>query len=159
MSENINTKTVNTGQALADYIASLDYGSIIHYQDIEEITHRKWKTNLYYQDISKAKKILETKGKAITPIGGGDFQVLYPGDYSGEYARRVRLANQQIKRGGRILSGAPVNDMSLDERQTFNNVYDFHRRLEARFSGECVEVERITTLKKNPLAIAAEASG
>lgn len=154
MTEDSDSRTINAGQALADYIAELDYGSVIHYQEIEQIIHRKWKTNLYYRDISKAKHILEKKGKAIAPIGGGDYQVLYPGDYSGAYANQVKLASRRIKRGGQILEGAPVNDMSQEERMTFNNVYDFHKRVESRLAGEYVEVERLAQ-KKHPFAIAA----
>ena len=155
MAENAEYKTINAGQALADHIATLDYGSIIHYQEIEQIIHRKWKTNLYYRDISKAKHILEKKGKAIAPIGGGDYQVLYPGDYTGAYANQVKLASRRIKRGGQLLEGAPVNDMSQEERMTFNNVYDFHKRVESRLAGEYVEVERLAH-KPHPFAIAAK---
>lgn len=154
MTEENDSRTINAGQALADHIATLNYGSIIHYQEIEQIIHRKWKTHLYYRDISKAKHILEKKGKAIAPIGGGDYQVLYPGDYSGAYANQVKLASRRIKRGGQILEGAPVNDMSPEERMTFNNVYDFHKRVESRLAGEYVEVERLAQ-KKHPFAIAA----
>jgi len=149
-------KTINSGQALADYIAPLEYGTVIHYQEIEQITKRKWGTGLYYRDIAKAKYLLEAKGKAIAPIGGKDYQVLYPGDYAAAYANQVKLARKRIKRGGHILEGAPVKDMSPGDRSAFNAVYDFHKRMEASIAGSYVEVVTLTEKKKSPMALAAE---
>jgi len=157
MSESTKSeKTIDSGQALADYIEPMDYGTVISYQDIERVTKREWGTPLYYRDISKAKYILESKGKAIAPIGGKDYQVLYPGDYSAAYVNQVKLASKRIKRGGHILDGAPVRDMSQEERQTFNAVYDFHKRLESRIAGNYVEVVLLSEKKKSPMALAAE---
>ena len=149
------SKTINYGEALADFISSLDYGTIIHYQDIERITSEKWGTQRYYRFIAKAKKILEERGKMIQSIGGKDFQVLYPGDYSSAYAREIKLAKKRIKHGGKILRNAPVNDMTISERQTLNNVADFHTRVEATLQGSYVEVKRLTD-KRHPLLTATK---
>lgn len=143
-------KTINAGLALADYITGKEYGEIIHYQEIEEITSKKKGENLYYRDISKAKAILESRGKAIAPIGGGDYQVLYPGDYTGAYIREVKLAKKRIDHGGKILDGAPVNDMTAEERMAYNNVHDFHTRMSAQITGSYVEVKRLRE-KQHPL--------
>lgn len=156
MQENENRKTIDIAKALAEHIAESDFGTIIHHQEIENITGRKRGTSLYYNAISKAKVLLEEKGKAIQPIGGGDYQILYPGDYSSAYARQVKLANKRIKRGGHILEGAPLQHMTSEERSAFNNVYDFHKRLESRLAGEYVEVEQLAVPKKHPFAVAAE---
>ena len=153
MEENVKvveSETINKGKALADYISCMDYGTIIHYQEIEKVTGRQRKTPLYYRDISKAKSLLEKEGKAIASIGAGDYQVLYPGDYSNAYAKEVKAATRRIKHGGKILDGAPVNDMTTEERSTYNGVYDFHKRLEASVQGEFVTVKRLTN-KKHPL--------
>lgn len=143
-------KTIDAGLALADHITPLDYGSIIHYQEIEQITQKKKGERLYYRDISKAKRILESRGKAIAPIGGGDYQVLYPGDYSGAYIREVKMAKKRIDHGGKILDGAPVNDMTDEERRVYNNVSDFNSRMQAQINGSYVEVKRIGE-KRHPL--------
>ena len=146
-----NKKTTNYGGALADYISDKDYGTVIHYQEIERITHENYGCKRYYNHIAKAKKLLEQRGKMIKSIGKGDYQVLYPGDYSGAYAREVRLARKRIKHGGEIIKGAPVNDMTLEERQMMNNVADFHTRLNAQIAGNFVEIKRLTG-KTHPLA-------
>ena len=146
-------RTVNRGKALAEYISSFDYGTIIHYQDIEMIVKEKRGVARYYNAIAKAKSVLENSGKAIKSIGGGDYQIIYPGDYSTAYARQVRLAKTRIKHGGKILKGAPVNDMSTEERQSFNHVSDFHAQLDARLVGSYVEVKQLTAKKPHPLAV------
>jgi len=144
------TKTVNRGEAFADFVSGLDYGTIIHYQDIEKVTRERRGTSRYYTSIYKAKSILEDRGKAIKPIGGGDYQVLYPGDYSSAYAREIKCARNRIKHGGKILTGAPVNDMTTAELQIHNRVLDFHNAVEARICGDYVTVKRLSD-KRNPL--------
>lgn len=145
-------KTVNVGELLAEYIGSLNYGDTIHAQTIEEVTKERYGTQRYYNTITKAKKILESKGKAIMNISKGTYQVLYPGDYSGAYCREIRLARKHVKHGSKILKGAPVNDMSTEERKTFNDVADFHYRMEAQMSGCYVEVKRLSD-KRHPLML------
>ena len=145
-------KTTNYGELLADYIESQEYGTIIHYQEIERVTKERRKTPRYYQYIAKAKKLLVARGKIIKSIGSGDYQVLYPGDYSAAYAREVRLARTRIKQGGKIVRGAPVNDMSSEERQMFTNVSDFHARLDAQIHGNYVEVKRLAS-KRHPFNV------
>lgn len=144
-------KTINIGEALADYISEMDYGSIVHYQDIERITKERRGTVRYSNAVTKAKKLLERNGKMIKYFSGGDYKVLYPGDYSNEYAREVRIAGNHIKHGKKILAGAPVNDMTSEERSVFRNVSDFHTRLEASFCGQFVEVKKLVS-KKHPLS-------
>lgn len=144
-------KTIAVWNKLADLVSQSEYGDIIHYQDIQNITGLKRGETRYYQAISKAKKILVSRGKAIQHIGGGDYQVLYPGDYSGAYVREIKIARNHVKRGDKIIKGAPVNDMSIDERRTFNNVSDFNARMQAQIMGNFVEVKRLAG-KSHPLA-------
>lgn len=143
-------RSVNIGESLADYISSQEYGTIIRFQDIEIITKEKRKTPRYYNAISKAKKILEERGKVIQHIGGGDYQVIFPGDYTNAYIREIRLANGKIKHGGKILQNAPVNDMNSVERQEYRNVSDFNTKLSASLQGSFVEVKRLADHKKHP---------
>jgi hypothetical protein len=144
-------KTIAVWNKLADFISKMAYGDIIHYQDIQSITGLKRGETRYYQAISKAKKILESRGRAIQHIGGGDYQLLYPGDYSGAYVREIKIAKNHVKRGNKILKGAPVNDMSTEERRVFNDVSDFNERMQAQLMGNYVEVKRLTG-KPHPLA-------
>lgn len=146
------TNTINYGEALADFISEHEYGTIIHYQEIERVTKERRRSQRYYMYIARAKKLLEARGKMIKHVGGGDYQVLYPGDYSNAYARDVRLAKGRIKHGGRIIKYAPVNDMSTAELQEFNRVSDFHVGLEARIYGDFVTVKRLTDRSNHPLA-------
>lgn len=143
-------KTINRGGILADLIEPKKYGELIHYQEIEQAIGESRGTQRYYSAIAKAKKLLEERGKMIVRIGGGDYQVAYPGDYTEQYAREVRLAGKRIKHGGKILKAAPVKDMTQDEMQTYINVSDFHQRMSASISGANVEIKKLT--RNNPLA-------
>ena len=145
-------KTVETWKKLAEFVAALDYGQIVHRQEIERVTGRTYKTAQFYSDVFKAKKILTANGKAIKAIGKGDYQVLYPGDYSGAYVREVRIAKKHVQRGAKYLKGAPVNDMSTEERKEFNDVSDFNSRMQAQMAGCYVEVRKLTDGRLHPLA-------
>ena len=142
-------KTINLGQALADYILTKNYGDIVRYQEIENVTGLLRKTgntynSKYYNTINKAKKILIDNGKAIKRIEGGDYRILYPGDYSDAYVSEVKKARNRIKRGGKLLKNAPISDMDTKERETFRQVSDFHANLEAKMYGQYVEVKRLS---------------
>lgn len=146
-------KTVNVGNALADYISAKKYGDFVYSQEIERVTGTKYGDQKYYSSIAKAKKILIGRGKAIKLDSKGTYKVLYPGDYADAYTREIRLANKRVKRGGKILDGAPKKDMSASEISVFNNVSDFHKRLEARFRGDYVEVKALSG-RKHPFEVA-----
>lgn len=148
----MESNTIRKHELLAEYIEKKNYGDTIHYQDVEEVTGEKYKTQRFYGTIAKAKKLLEERGKLIVSIGGGDYRIAYPGDYTGAYSREVRLANRRIKHGGDILKGAPIKDMTQDEVQSFNRVSDFHARLSASLSGNVVEVKRLSE-RSHPLSV------
>lgn len=146
------TKTISPGKALADALIDREYGEIINRQEIEEITGKKWKTSPYYGAVSRANEILTESGKRIASIGkSGDYQILYPGDYSDAYAREVKRAKKCVTRGGKILTGAPVNSMTLEERRKYNDVSDFHNRMQAQITGSYVEVRKLIGKKPHPL--------
>lgn len=136
-------KSVNKGTILAESILDRNYGEIVRFQEIERIINERRGTQKYYQAIQKAKKILEENGKIIQHISGGDYQVIYPGDYATAYTREIRLANKRVKHGGSILAHAPVNDMTVGEKQIYDRVSDFHATMQARMSGSTVEVKKL----------------
>lgn len=146
-------KTVNVSDLLAGFISGQPYGTVIRYQDIEAITGLKRKTQRYYNTVSRAKKSVEAVGKAIKYIGGGDYQVIHPGDYATEYVREVRIAKNHVRHGEKLLKAAPVNDMTQEERSVYNNVSDFHARLSAQISGNYVEVKRLVGKKPHPFSV------
>lgn len=142
--------TVYRENALADYIKPRNYGEIIRYQEIERVTDTRRKTTAYYNAIHKAKKKLLEEGKMIVAIDGGDYRIVYPGDYSLEYAKEVRRAKNRVMQGKKILDNAPTKDMTRDELEVYNRVYDFGTRLSASMTGSSVEVKRLTG-KQHPL--------
>lgn len=140
-------KTAYKETALSSFIERRDYGDIIRYQDIESITGEKRGTSRYGNAIAKAKKILERHGKAIKPIGGGDYQIIFPGDYADLYESKVVQAKRRVMHGKRILENAPTKDMSEAELSTYNRVNDFNVRITAMISGCVVEVKQLTEHK------------
>lgn len=149
----MDSKTVRKEDALAEYIESREYGDIIHKQDIERVTGFSYGSGRSYRTIAKAKKILEHHGKAIVSLGSGDYRIIYPGDYTREYANEVKKASNRLKKGKRLLDGAPTTDMTEEELQSYNQVYDFNARLSASFSGSVTEVRKLVG-KKHPLEAA-----
>lgn len=143
--------------ALSKFIERREYGEIIRYQDIESITGAKRGTPPYYNAISKAKKILEWHGKAIIHISGGDYQIIYPGDYTELYADKVKQAKRRIMRGKVILENAPVKDMDEFELADYNRVNDFNVRVTAMINGCVVEVKQLTS-RKHPFESALSAN-
>lgn len=135
--------TVYPEKLLAEYIKPHEYGTVIRHQEIEEITGVKYKTHQFYSVVDKTKKLLEPVGKAIAPVGGGDYKILLPGDYSPRYGKYVDSARKRIKRGTKLLKGAPTKDMTQDELTTYNRVSDFNAKLCASFSGSVVEVKML----------------
>ena len=148
-------KTIHRGEALADFIEPRAYGEIIRYQEIERVLAEKRGTSRYYNAISKAKKLLEVRGKMIVRIGGGDYQVAYPGDYVRGYAYEVKRARNRLKHGKRILECAPVKDMTEQEHMIYNRVYDFDARISAQFAGSVTEVKRLCS-PKHPFSAAQD---
>lgn len=140
-------RTAYKETALSRFIERRDYGEIIRYQDIEGVTGAKRGTPQYYNAISKAKKILERHGKAIIYFSGGDYKIIYPGDYTSLYADKVKQAKRRIMRGKAILDNAPTKDMSESELTDYNRVNDFNVRITAMISGCVVEVRQLVEHK------------
>lgn len=136
-------RSINRGAVLADYIERKSYGDIINFQVIQDLLREKKGTSRYYAGISKAKKLLEERGKMIKPIGHGEYQVLYPGDYISAYAGEIRRANNRVKHGGKILEHAPSKDMTQTEYSAYQRVKDFHVAMGARMAGGVVEVKKL----------------
>ena len=151
------SNTVRRENALYEYIIPHNYGDIIRYQEIERVTGAKRGASAYYSAIAKAKKMLEADGKMIVSIEGGDYRIIYPGDYTDAYKGEVKRAFRRLKHGKKILDGAPTKDMTEEELQTYNRVYDFNSRLVAQFSGNVTEIKKLVG-KKHPLECAMKQS-
>ena len=153
----MQSQTAFRGNALYEYITPHEYGTIIRYQEIERVTGTKRNTPAYYNTIAKAKKLLEANGKMIVSIEGGDYRIIYPGDYTTAYVKEVKKARNRIKHGQEILDGAPVKDMNTQEVEAYNRVHDFSARLNASFSGSVVEVKKLVA-RKHPMEAALDAN-
>jgi len=148
-------QTISAGKKLAEVVSKRDFGAVIYRQEIEEITGCRWKTSRYYDAVTNANERLTEAGKRIAASGkSGDYQILYPGDYSDAYVKEVKRAKRCVTKGGKILEGAPVNDMTDDERKKYYDVSDFHNRMQAQISGGYVEVRRIAGKKPHPMEAA-----
>lgn len=136
-------KSVNKGEILAEYINSnRSYGEIIRRQEIEDVTGERWKTTRYYSAVSGAKKLLlKNCGKLLLAKGKGDYTLAYPGDYAGKYVNEVKIGVRRIRRSGKILENAPTKEMSREEIQEYNRVYDFHKKFDAACQGGVTEVK------------------
>ena len=78
------------------------------------------------------------------------YKVCDPDSYTGEGVRYMRHGARKIDMGAKIISHAPVKDMSLVAREAHNRVNDRMVQLQAAMAGASVEIHMLSA-SKNPL--------
>ncbi len=136
---------------LVAIIEKRNYGEILNYDEIGGIIELKYGTVKYSDIIQAARKQLITTGHMIVNVRGVGYKVCQPDNYTGEGVRHMRCGARQIDKGVRIISHAPVNDMSQHAREAHNRVADRMMRLQAAMAGASVEIHMLNTADKNPL--------
>ena len=130
-----------------------NYGDVLDYKEIGYIIGQKYGTNAYNSIVQAAKKRLEVAGHAIVNERGIGYKVCQPNDYTSEGVRYMRQGAKRIDRGAKVLSHAPVNDMSPEAREAHNRVNDRMMRLQAAMAGASVEIHMLST-NNHPLLAA-----
>jgi hypothetical protein len=136
--------------ALVKAVNEHDYGSVLDFKEIGYIIHQEYGTHAYNDILQAAKKRLEFEGHMIVNVRGVGYKVCMPDDYTGEGVRRVRQGAKRIDRGAKVLSHAPVNDMTQQAREAHNRVNDRMVRLQAAMAGATVEIHMLGK-SQNPL--------
>ena len=138
---------------LIEAVKERKYGDVMDYKEIEYVIGRKHGTSGYNDIVQAAKRRLEQAGHMIVNERGIGYKVVQPDSYTGEGVRYMRLGAKRIDRGAKVMSHAPVNDMSPEAREAHNRVNDRMVRLTAAMAGASVEIHKLST-SKNPLLAA-----
>lgn len=129
------------------------YGDILNFDEIGGIINQKHGTMAYNDILQSARKRLIAAGHMIVNVRGVGYKVCEPDGYTGEGVRYMRQGARRIDRGAKILTHAPVNEMSQAAREAHNRVNDRMISLQAAMAGASVEIHMLES-RRNPLLTA-----
>lgn len=135
---------------LVQAVNDRNYGDVMSFDEIGGIINQKYRSMAYNDILQAARKRLIVSGHMIVNVRGVGYKVCYPDGYTGEGVRYMRQGARKIDRGAKIISHAPVNDMSPEAREAHNRVSDRMTRLQAAMAGASVEIHLLSK-SKNPL--------
>lgn len=138
--------------SLVQAIEERDYGDVLSFEEIGRIIGQKYGTTTYNDILQSARKRLITAGHMVVNVRGVGYKVCVPDGYTNEGVRYMRQGARKIDRGAKIISHAPVNDMSPEARAAHNRVNDRMTMLQAAMAGASVEIHMLST-SKNPLLV------
>lgn len=131
-------------------VENRSYGDVLTFAEIGEIIGQRYGTMAFGSILQAARKRLIEAGHMIVNVRGIGYKVCYPDNYTGEGVRYMRMGARKIDRGAKIISHAPVNDMSPEAREAHNRVNDRMVTLQAAMAGASVEIHMLES-RKNPL--------
>ena len=135
---------------LVEAVEARGYGEVLNFDEIGGIINQKYGSTTYSDILQAARKRLIAAGHMIVNVRGIGYKVCDPDNYTGEGVRYMRQGARKIDRGAKIISHAPVNDMSLAAREAHNRVNDRMISLQAAMAGASVEIHMLES-RKNPL--------
>lgn len=136
--------------SLVQAVEEKNYGDVLSFSEIGRIIGQKYGSTRYGDILQAARKRLIATGHMIVNVRGVGYKVCDPDDYTGEGVRYMRQGARKIDRGAKIISHAPVNDMSAEARAAHNRVNDRMVRLQAAMAGASVEIHMLEA-RKHPL--------
>lgn len=139
--------------SLVKAVEEREYGDVLNYEEIGNIINQKHGYTAYNDILQSARKRLVAAGRMIVNVRGVGYKVCEPDNYTGEGIRYMRHGARKIDMGAKILSHAPVNDMTPQAREAHNRVNDRMLRLQAAMAGASVEIHMLGT-SNNPLRVA-----
>ena len=135
---------------LVEAVEARGYGEVLNFDEIGGIINQKYGSTTYSDILQAARKRLIAAGHMIVNVRGIGYKVCDPDNYTGEGVRYMRQGARKIDRGAKIISHAPVNDMSPAAREAHNRVNDRMISLQAAMAGASVEIHMLES-RKNPL--------
>jgi len=136
--------------SLVKAVEDRNYGDVLTFDEIGGIINQKYGFSCYNDILQAARKRLIAAGHMIVNVRGIGYKVCDPDSYTGEGVRYMRHGARKIDMGAKIISHAPVKDMSLVAREAHNRVNDRMVQLQAAMAGASVEIHMLSA-SKNPL--------
>ena len=152
MNEVIENK--KKSEILAEKINELNYGDFISHEQIAELIEEDYPSNKYTSTIAKTKKLLLKKyNKTLESITGDGYRLTSPDDFVQQSLKHYKRGFNEMKKGHDTLAYAPVQDMTVEGRDTYTRVYDRAVILHAAMKGASVELKTLANKRSHPLAL------
>lgn len=132
-------------------VVKKDYNEIISHIDLSILLNVDYKSKEYFSYMTKIKKVLLEKGKALESVHGVGYRIANPDNYSAMAINQYRLGFNRLKKGEKILTYAPIKEMTEEGFNTFRQVSDKAQQLHAALAGGVVELKLLNRKKEHPL--------
>lgn len=139
-------------EVLAEMIKTLNYGDVITHQQIANIIDEEYSSSRYTTTISKAKKLLLQEGIYLESIRGDGYRIVEPDNVVNHSLKHYKRGFNEMQKGYKTLTNAPVKNMTQEGKETYRRVYDRAVTLSASLKGAAVELKALGQ-KKHPFAI------
>ena len=140
-------------KAAVELVMSKNYGDIITHREFIAVMREHGITSSYRDAITAAMRKCIDCGKMIENVHGVGYRVVMPDDYTGQSIRCISSGAKKIDNGAKILSHAPVQDMTQAGLEAHNKVADRMMILQASLAGANVEIRMLGEKRRHPLAI------
>lgn len=148
MNEMIKNK--KKSEILAEFLARMDYGSVISHHEIAELIHEHYPSQKYSSIVQQAKRMLfGQSGKIVESIHRTGYRITEPDNYVDNSLRHYKRGFNEFKKGAVTLERAPQDKMSPEAREAYRHVNDRSRILYASLKGAVVEIKTLSE-KKHP---------
>lgn len=137
---------------LCNYILTLDYGSIITTDVIENITgiSKEKEASRYRTVIRKTKKqLLNNNNKVITSVSGTGYRLITPDEFTDFSLGFYKRGMSTMAKGANHLQHAPMSEMSNEAKDIYRKVTDRAIILDAAMKGARTELKELSK-KKHP---------
>lgn len=145
-------------QKIVEAFLTKEYGETMHHYEIAALVETNERSPEYRQLLGSAQKKLLDCGKMIENVRGVGYRVTDPDEYTKQSAKCVISGARKINKGSTILQNAPVKDMSAQGIQAYNSIFDRMKILQAAVSGARVEINMLSSNRKNPLTLMTDGS-
>ena len=136
-------------EVLAEKLNELNYGDFISHDQIASVIEEDYGSNKYSSVIAKARKILLKKyNKAIENIPGDGYRVVAPDDFVKQSLKHYKRGFNEMQKGYDHLEYAPVENMSVEGRDTYMRVHDRAIILQASMQGVKAELKTLSGKRK-----------
>ena len=138
-------------EIVVNEILKREYDEILTHTDLSVLLDVEYKSKEYFLYMTKIKKLVLEKGKALENIHGTGYRIVNPDNYSSMAINQYKLGFNRLSKGEKILKYAPTKDMTQEGLNTYRQVADRANQLHASLAGGIVELKLLNRKKEHPL--------
>ena len=137
-------------RAIYDTIIGRDFGDAVSHRELLDAIHEQTVSQSYRDAVNQASKRLLNAGKMIESIHKYGYRIVDPDEYTTQSVKRVTEGAKKIDEGTKILSHAPVSQMSQAGLERYRHVSDRMVLLQAQLTGAKVEIQLLGSGRDHP---------